>query len=171
VKEISFFGSTIVKETLVILLAGIVLGGFINQKLIRASINGELFNQIGKKQMADLKAKTAQIPFIELKEAKKLFDQGAAIFVDARSVGDYEEAHIKGARGLSLISLIENPYLAEKILPEKTDLYVVYCSGGGCDLSVELAEELLSRGYSKIEIMGDGYPGWFKAGYPVESSK
>jgi len=163
--------STLVKESLVILLAGTVLGGFLNQGLIRASMNGELLTRIGQRQMADLKEKAAHIPFVELKEARRLFNERTAIFVDARSSADYRESHIQGARGLPLVSLIQNRRLAEAIIPDKTARYIVYCSGEGCDLSVELAKELLSLGYSNVEVLGEGYPAWFEAGYPVEPSR
>jgi rhodanese-related sulfurtransferase len=163
--------STIVKESLVILLAGTVVGDFLNQGLIRASMNGQLLTRIGQRQMADLKEKAAHIPFVQLDEARRFFNERTAIFVDSRSSADYRESHIQGARGLPLVSLIQNRRLAEAIIPDKTARYIVYCSGGGCDLSVELAKELLSLGYSKVAVLGEGYPVWFEAGYPVEPSR
>jgi rhodanese-related sulfurtransferase len=168
-KKISFIGSDIVKEGFWIVLAGTILGVVVNHKLIGESMNGKLFPQIEKEQMNELKANADQIPFIELKVAKKLFNQKAAIFVDSRSAIDYSESHIQDAQSLSLISFIADPQLADEILPDRTALYIIYCSGGGCDMSVELAKELISHGYSNVEVLGEGYPGWFDAGYPVES--
>jgi rhodanese-related sulfurtransferase len=159
------------KGSLLILLAGIVLGGFLNQDLIRASMNGELLKNIGQKQMADLKSKSAGIPVIALTEAKKVFDEGGPVFLDARSSADYRESHIQGARELPLVSLVQNRDLASKIIPDKTALYIVYCDGEGCDLSVELAKELVSLGYYNIRVFGEGYPGWAQARYPVEPSR
>ena len=159
------------KGSLSILLVGIVLGGFLNQELIRASMNGELLKKIGQKQMADLKYKSDEIPFIVLKEAKKIFDERGAVFLDSRSSADYRDSHIQGARELPLVSLVQNRDLADKIIPDKTTPYIVYCSGEGCDLSVELAKELISRGYFNIKVLGEGYPGWAEARYPVEPSR
>ena len=163
--------STVAKESLLILLAGAILGGVLNQGLIRASFNGELLTKIGQKQAAELKTKAGQIPFIKLQEARSLFDGKAAVFVDSRSSTDYRESHVQGARGLPLVSLVQNRRLAEEILPDKSALYIIYCSGEGCDLSVELAKELISMGYPNVKVLGEGYPGWFEAGYPVESSQ
>ena len=159
------------KGSLLILLVSIVLGGFLNQELIRASMNGDLLKKIGQKQMADLKNKSGGIPFIALKEAKKIFEEGGAVFLDSRSSADYRESHIQGARELPLVSLVQNRDLAGKIIPDKTALYIVYCDGEGCDLSVELAKELISLGYFNIRVFGEGYPGWAEARYPVESSR
>jgi len=159
------------KGSLSILLVGIVLGGFLNQELIRASMNGELLKKIGQKQMADLKNNSSGIPFIALKEAKKIFDEGSAVFLDSRSSADYRDSHILGARELPLVSLVQNRDLAGEIIPDKTAPYIVYCSGEGCDLSVELAKELISLGYLNIKVLGEGYPGWAEAMYPVEPSR
>jgi rhodanese-related sulfurtransferase len=168
--EGKLFYSTL-KGSLLIVLVGIVVGGFLNQRLIRASMNGELMTQIVQKQMADVKSKAGEIPFISLKESKRMFDEGGAVFLDARSSADYRDSHIQGARGLPLVSLIQNKNSADKIIPDKTVLYIVYCDGEGCDLSVELAKELISLGYAKVEILGEGYPGWAEASYPVQSSR
>ena len=168
--EGKLFYSTL-KGSLVIILAGIVIGGFLNQGLIKASMNGELMTQIAQKQMADVKNKAGEIPFIALKESKRMFDEGSAVFLDARSSADYRDSHIQGARDLPLVSLVQNRDSADKIIPDKTARYIVYCDGEGCDLSVELAKELVSLGYAKVEILGEGYPGWAKAGYPVQSSR
>jgi rhodanese-related sulfurtransferase len=174
-KEIALTATTLVsailKESLVILLAGTVLGGFLNQGLIRASMNGQLLTRIGQRQMADLKEKAAHIPFVQLEEARRMFNERTAIFVDSRSSADYRESHIQAARSLPLVSLVQNRRLAGAIIPDQTARYIVYCSGGGCDLSVELAKEFLSFGYSNVEVLGEGYPGWLEAGYPVEPSR
>jgi rhodanese-related sulfurtransferase len=159
------------KGVLSILLVGVALGGFLNQGFISASMNGELLKKIGQKQMADLKNKSGEIPFIALKEAKKIFDERGAIFLDSRSSADYRNSHIQGARELPLVFFVQNRDSADKIIPDKTALYIVYCDGEGCDLSVELAKELISLGYSKVEVLGEGYPGWAEAGYPVEPSR
>ncbi|MCX5825503.1 MAG: rhodanese-like domain-containing protein [Deltaproteobacteria bacterium] len=111
------------------------------------------------------------IPFIALKEAKKIFDERVAVFLDSRSSADYRDSHIQGARELPLVSLVQNRDLAGKIIPDKTASYIVYCSGEGCDLSVELAKELISLGYFNIKVLGEGYPGWTEARYPVEPSR
>jgi len=162
---------SILKGSLVIVIIGVILGVFLNLGLIKASINGELPKKIKEKQLADLKNKALQIPFVELKEAKRLFEEKAAIFLDSRSAGDYRDSHIQGALGLPLISLVQDRTLAGRIIPDKNRLYIIYCSGEGCDLSVELAKELITLDYPNVKVLGEGYPGWAEAKYPVEPSR
>lgn len=159
------------KGSLAIVIIGIILGVFFNMGLIKASVNGELSKKIKEKQLADLKNKAAQITFVELKEAKRLFDEKASIFLDSRSKGDYRDSHIKEAIALPLISLVQDRTLAGKIIPDKNRLYIIYCSGEGCDLSIELAKELIALDYTNVKVLGEGYPGWAEAKYPVESSR
>ena len=162
---------SILKGSLVIVIIGVILGVFLNLGLIKASINGELPKKIKEKQLADLKNKALQIPFVELKEAKRLFKEKAAIFLDSRSAGDYRDSHIQGALGLPLISLVQDRTLAGRIIPDKNRLYIIYCSGEGCDLSAELAKELITLDYPNVKVLGEGYPGWAEAKYPVEPSR
>jgi len=159
------------KGSLAIVIIGAILGGFLNLGLIKASINGELLKKIKDKQLGDLKNKTAQITFVELKEAKRLFDEKTTIFLDSRSAGDYRDSHIQGALGLPFISLVQDRTLAGRIIPDKNRLYIIYCSGEGCDLSVELAKELIALDYPNVRVLGEGYPGWAEAKYPVEPSR
>jgi rhodanese-related sulfurtransferase len=159
------------KGSLVIVITGVLLGGFFNLGFIKASINGELPKKIKEKQLADLKNKALQIPFVELKEAKRLFEEKAAIFLDSRSKEDYRDSHIQGAIALPLISLVQDRTLAGGIIPDKNRLYIIYCSGEGCDLSVELAKELIALDYRNIKVLGEGYPGWAEEKYPVEPSR
>lgn len=64
-----------------------------------------------------------QVPRIELADAKQHFDAQTAYFVDARSLGEYEEQHIAGAYYVPSIGLEE--HLSE--LP--TDkLVITYCT-------------------------------------------
>ncbi|CAN5480069.1 hypothetical protein BH10ACI2_BH10ACI2_08180 [soil metagenome] len=39
----------------------------------------------------------SEVPRININDAKKAFDDGSAVFIDARSVEAYKEEHIKGA--------------------------------------------------------------------------
>lgn len=163
-----WFNFPTLKGSLVIVIIGIILGVSFNLGLIKASVNGELLTEIKEKQMADLKNKADQIPFVKLEEAKRLYDEKAALFLDSRSKGDYRNSHIKEAIALPLISLVQDKTLADRLIPDKNRMYIVYCSGAGCDLSVELTKELIAFGYSNVKVLGEGYPGWAEARYPVE---
>jgi 3-mercaptopyruvate sulfurtransferase SseA len=45
---------------------------------------------------------------------------------------------------------------------------VVYCDGGDCEASHDMAIMLESAGYMEVYVLHDGYPGWERAGHPVE---
>ena len=99
--------------------------------------------------------------------AKKIFDSGEAVFVDARNFEAYASGHIKGAVSLPI------GQFGEKIDAFR-DRYatvapiVVYCSGRTCYDSHKLAQRLFMEGYADIRIFIDGYPAWMQKGYPCE---
>jgi rhodanese-related sulfurtransferase len=100
--------------------------------------------------------------------AKKIYDSGLAVFVDARSEDYYNEGHIKGAVSLPLgnaDALIDT--IKKNILPGT--YLITYCSGRECDDSHQLAQYLLENGYSNVSVFIDGYPGWAAKGYPIDT--
>lgn len=100
-------------------------------------------------------------------QAKKLYDSGEYIFVDARSQEDYEEGHIKGALSLPAGQFEEKiAAFLERYPPEIS--IVTYCSGRTCLDSHQLADNLLEFGYEKVNVFIDGFPGWKAEGHPVE---
>ncbi|MBT3312899.1 MAG: rhodanese-like domain-containing protein [Desulfobacteraceae bacterium] len=99
--------------------------------------------------------------------AKKIFDSGKAVFVDARMSELYKEGHIKGAVSIPLTIFYDiiDDFISK--YPTST-LIITYCSGRECQDSHELAQLLIDEGYEKVKVFIDGYPEWKKEGYPVE---
>jgi rhodanese-related sulfurtransferase len=82
------------------------------------------------------------------------------LFVDARSRQRYEAGHIPGA-----ILLNEEqwdtlfPAFSDAWDPDKT--IVVYCDGGGCEASQEVAARLRKAlGVETIFVLKGGWPAW-----------
>ena len=100
-------------------------------------------------------------------EAKRIYDSGTAVFVDARSSETYIEGHIKGAVTLPAKDF---DHLIDSFLKEHplSSPLVTYCSGRECDDSHELARYLLNEGFTSVRVFIDGYPAWKKEGFPVE---
>ena len=99
--------------------------------------------------------------------AKKLYDRGNHIFVDARSREDYEAGHIPGAVSLP-VGQFED-YIAafqERHSPDAS--IITYCSGRTCQDSHHLAEYLMAFGYDNVNVFIDGFPGWEAEGLPIE---
>jgi len=100
-------------------------------------------------------------------QARKLYDSGKYIFVDARSPEDYEEGHIQGAVSLPVGQFEEKiAAFLERYPPEAS--IITYCSGRTCLDSHHLAEFLLEFGYDNVTVFIDGFPGWEAEGHPIE---
>ena len=83
-------------------------------------------------------------------EAKALVDsESGYIIIDARTQSEYDEGHIPGA---ILIPEYEIAERAEKELPDKNQLILVYCRSGR--RSKIAAEELVKLGYTNVKELG-----------------
>jgi len=65
---------------------------------------------------------TSEVPRISLEDAKKAYDDKAAIFIDARSPESYKGEHIRGATNIPLGSTTDFSSLP------KGKTIIVYCS-------------------------------------------
>ena len=108
-----------------------------------------------------------QALFTTLEDAKSLFVEGSAIFLDARPVEDYNYEHIKGAKWL-YSEQIDQLYQKTLGRISKDRIIITYCSDPECTSAVELADALLARGHKKVVILLEGLPGWKDAGWPTE---
>lgn len=103
----------------------------------------------------------------DVESAKAIYDQGGAVFIDARSEGSFLNGHIAGSVSLPLgqfsekIQLLLNTY-------DPSTLLITYCSGRTCQDSHQLARLLATVGYLNVRIFIDGYPAWKESGYPSE---
>ena len=83
-------------------------------------------------------------------EAKALMDsESEYIIIDARTQEEYDKGHIPGA---ILIPEYEIADRAEKELPDKDQLILVYCRSGR--RSKIAAEELVKLGYTNVKEFG-----------------
>ena len=83
-------------------------------------------------------------------EAKALMDsESGYIIIDARTQSEYDEGHIPSA---ILIPEYEITDRAEKELPDKNQLILVYCRSGR--RSKIAAEELVKLGYTNVKEFG-----------------
>ena len=83
-------------------------------------------------------------------EAKALMDsESGYVIIDARTQEEYNQGHIPGA---ILIPEYEIADRAEKELPDKDQLILVYCRSGR--RSKIAAEELVKLGYTNVKEFG-----------------
>lgn len=107
---------------------------------------------------------------IDAVAAKSLFDDGV-VFLDARITEEFKAGHVPQA--FQLNSAMFNTPAAEEAMKalDKLQPIVIYCGGGDCDASKNLAILLQGAGYERIHIFEAGFPAWEKAGYPVERER
>lgn len=87
---------------------------------------------------------------ISAEEAKTIMDtEKAYIIIDARTESEFAEGHIEGA---ILIPEYEIAERAEKELPDKDALILVYCRSGR--RSKIASEELVKLGYTNVKEFG-----------------
>lgn len=103
---------------------------------------------------------------ISVDQAKALFDAGAP-FIDARHRDEYDAGHVAGAFHMTADQLTggKTPEVLNFLDPAKP--LVIYCGGGACDASHNVAALLQQLGFTQFHIMNDGYPGWTAAGHPT----
>ena len=106
---------------------------------------------------------------IDLNTARRLFEAGAADFIDARPAAEYEAGHIEGAMLITPDMLREGvPAAIDFLMPDRP--IVVYCGGGDCHDSHLVVERLQSLfNFTRTHVFTGGYPEWEAAGLPTRT--
>lgn len=111
-----------------------------------------------------------KVSLIDEKEARRHFDDGATIFVDARKEGDYTRSHVKGAIFLPPTEVEQRFPTIEPLIPLESRL-ILYCYGPECDMAEKVAQFIAQMGYRNMMIMNTGFSAWGRANYPVEGAE
>ena len=107
---------------------------------------------------------------ITTEQARCLYENDLAIFIDARPSNDFERGHIAGSFSVPMGAFENGVPIAVDMLDDQRFI-VIYCSGGNCEESHLVAEDLAFERpdlANMIHIYVDGYPAWEDAGMPVE---
>ena len=100
-------------------------------------------------------------------KAKYLFDEKSAVFIDARDSEDYELGHIENAVNIPFDYYDE--YMDTIDALNYDDVFIIYCSGGECSLSLDLADVFFTdKAFENVFVFEGGLPAWQDAGYPTE---
>lgn len=84
---------------------------------------------------------------ISIKEFEKYRQKPDVWVIDLRTIEEYEEMHVGGARNIPY----DNLEMYKKYLP-KDKTYILYCDRGGTSLKV--ARELSQEGYQAMTVVG-----------------
>lgn len=110
---------------------------------------------------------TNELEYLDLRSAKKYYNQGKANFLDARTEYAYKEGHIKGAYSIPFEKFEEQYEKINKIINNGNPL-VIYCNNELCSLSERVAILLKKKKYKHIKIFSGGWAEWESAKYPIE---
>ena len=104
------------------------------------------------------------IDTLPAERVKQLMDAGEKlVFIDMRPTKEYQQNRLPGARSLP-IAEVANRFSE---IP-KAGRVVLYCDCKTYDIA-DRAVFLEYRGYRNIFVMPEGYSGWVKRGYPIET--
>jgi rhodanese-related sulfurtransferase len=125
------------------------------EELVTSEGAGDSGGAVEVKQVAD---------FLDVRT--KLFGQKNVTFVDARDEPTYEQGHIPGAVPLDAEKAAANRSYFEAGISRipRDHTVVVYCSGGTCDLSMQLARMLVAEKYTKVLVYEGGFSEWVEEG-------
>ena len=106
-----------------------------------------------------------ELEAVDKEELLRLLKDEAVTVIDVRPEVEYEQGHIPAARSVPVENLERR--LAE--LPRDVEV-VAYCRGPYCVYSDEAVRLLHSRGF-RARRLGEGFPEWRAAGYPIEAKQ
>lgn len=155
------WGKTL-KEAAVILFVATVLSGASYALRPAVSPFGGIDQRAGKGDQG-----SDEISAIALEDARVHFENGSALFADARSMAAFRSGHIPGAMHLDPHDFDHwSGDFFSQIPPDR--IIITYCEGGRCTLSVELAEKLTWMGYEQVYYLKDGLGLWKKNKLPMD---
>jgi rhodanese-related sulfurtransferase len=138
--------------------------------LVRQSWQGQLPHRLEQARHQRRQEQFQGVKTVNLAQAYSLFQQGKALFIDARPGDEYSELHIPQSINITMDML--NNHKASKVADLAKDReIVVYCGQASCNLALRVAEKLQALGFSRVMAFVGGFRAWDEAGYPADTSK
>lgn len=106
---------------------------------------------------------------IPLDAARQMFENKAAMFLDARPQSQYDEGHIRGALNLPWQDATSALAGITGQLEGHVSL-ITYCDGESCELSHDLALFLKDMGFKDVRVLANGWTVWHDAGLPTQKT-
>ncbi|MCR4395740.1 MAG: rhodanese-like domain-containing protein [Candidatus Saccharicenans sp.] len=149
---------------IIILSLSLVLGAVSQAGLIKRFLQGEF------KQAFLSREDYPGLVFISLPEVEDLWHNQQAAILDSRSTLEFRRGHIPGAMSIPLDEVKSGNYGLLDTIPLGQPL-IIYCEGGDCLTSLNLARLLHDRGFRDLRIFSGGWEEWMAAGLPVEKAE
>lgn len=151
-----------------ILGASVLLGLVQQWPLARQAWRGELATLLSQARNQRRAEQFQGVPTINLAQAYARFQQGQALFIDARPADEFAELHVPKA--LNITPDMAEAGVAGKVAGLARDReIVVYCGQVSCDLALKVAEKLQSLGFIRVTAFVGGFRAWDEAGYPADT--
>lgn len=96
---------------------------------------------------------------ITYEQMKARLDDPNFVIIDARSPEEYAEGMIGEAKNIFPYE-DESKYFEKIFTLPQGKKYLIYCTGGNCDLSHKLAEDMKNSGFTNIFIYTGGWEEW-----------
>jgi rhodanese-related sulfurtransferase len=128
--------------------------------------NKNMLNSTGKKNREGF----IEPENITVELAKNLYDRNA-LFVDARTKEEYDSLHVKNSINLPYEEFRNKSFNDKMEIMKKYNkdgIIVVYCKGGKCEVSIDLAYEIAKIGFNSVNIYRGGIAEWKEKGFPVQ---
>ncbi len=117
---------------------------------------------------ANASSRPSPISTIDVAAAKRGFDAGAALFIDARHSFEFSRRHIPHAVN---IPLADADAAISRLDSVSRDRYlIVYCDGAECNSSMDVGVRLMQAGFTNVHVFFGGWEEWTGKGYPTERS-
>jgi len=102
---------------------------------------------------------------IDRDQAKRMFDEDAAVPVEVLPQSEFERFHLPGALNVPLGEDFDARI--QEAVPDKHRPVVVYCKDETCDASPRAAQRMEALGYDRIYDYAAGKADWAAAGLPI----
>jgi rhodanese-related sulfurtransferase len=153
-----------------ILGAAMLFGLVLQWPLVRQSWRGELASLLSQARNQRRQEQFQGVKTISLAQAYARFQQGQALFIDARPADEFAELHVP--KSLNITPSLVEAGLAEKVAGLARDReIVVYCGQVSCDLALKVAEKLQALGFNRVTAYVGGFKAWDEAGYPADTNQ
>jgi rhodanese-related sulfurtransferase len=153
-----------------IVVAGILIALLANAvsprgiPLVGDFTNGAALANLTEKELKSLPSQ------VDAEAVERAIAADSALVLDARLPEDYAAGHIPGAFNLS-VDRYETAYPALADTLKSAARLIVYCDGGDCELSHDLASMLKEQGHAAVQLFADGISGWIEAGKELKEGK
>jgi rhodanese-related sulfurtransferase len=98
-------------------------------------------------------------------ELQRAIEEGSVVVLEALPPMYFDKEHLPGAQNLPLDEIDD---LADRLVPDKDQAIVTYCSNTACNNSTVAAARLRELGYRNVRKYPGGKQDWIEGGLPVE---